>query len=153
MTSFDKELRDKLAASAFDERFYSIFEQLRNRATDRKWKKDEIASILEETGLRFEYVKSERFFNHAEIVGNMRLEVGVNVRQSEVELLLNIYRGEEGTGGPFQLLAKQVADRRQPGFNFDPPYPWLPAASIDDMRLIARFAITVFNELKKAFSK
>ena len=149
MSSLKEELLNIMRPIDFDRRYYSFYEELRDKESDRVWTKEEIARSLAEFDLIFKYVSSDRLFMHSSAVRSTKMSLSVRVRDSEAELLIEIAKESELTGGPFQLLAKEVAESRNPGFSYDPPYPWLPFVSEQDFKAIVRFGIGVFEDIKE----
>jgi len=136
----------------FARKYYALYEQLSNNSPQHRWSKEEIQSVLSQTSLTFKYVSSERLFTHRDLSGVTRMDLGVRVPDTEAELLLEVGQGDEIAGGPFQLLAKQVAEQQHKGFTYDPPYPWLPVSTEDDLRVAVEFAIDTLNEFRRKFS-
>jgi hypothetical protein len=150
MADLDERLVAALRHANLDERYYSFYEQIRNRTTPSHLSRPDWAKALAETGLQFRYNSRERFFSTEKQVGSCTVTFNIAFRHDEVELVLDVVTPQGRAGGPFTLLANSVGLSRDPNFSPTPPYPTLPFSNFEELREIIRFAISLYTDVERA---
>jgi hypothetical protein len=147
MNELHEKLLNVLATKNFASRFYGLYERLRGNRDAMGTK--ELGRALSDTGISFAFNTKEKFYRHADVIDGIEVSLGAACIPSGVELLLYLRKDGTIAGGPFHVLAEEVAIRSDPGFSYSPAYPKLPAASAQDLDEIVRFGLTVRQEIEQ----
>ncbi|MFN8440450.1 MAG: hypothetical protein U0175_06775 [Caldilineaceae bacterium] len=154
--AYTPELKEKLLKLLltlnFDQQYYQFYESL--RPSIGKALPNESRSLqerlLNEAGLQVKYDGRENFFAHREATTMGQLGLNAIFRNSEAEFVLAIDLAEGSMGGTFHGLAREVALRRDPAFNYQPRYPRLPYASEAELQRVIQFAVDRLRQVEAA---
>lgn len=136
-----------LARIDFARRYYAFCDQHADRTPDRSLKRADCERLLKTTGLAFKYESRERFFSYREPGSTLDLVLNVALAHG-LELILT-FRTPTGTlGGPFHVLAAEVAQLSEPGVAHDPPYPRLPYHDLEDLREALALGLDLYQEAR-----
>lgn len=140
-----------LASIRFSERYYDYYGQTRHRPPQNFMAREEIIQTLASTGLDFKFDTREKFFYHHEKHDAFQLGLHAAFTSSTAELILVIKTPAGYIGGPFSLLARQVALRHDANFSYSPPYPKLLFSDKQELGEVILFGISLFEDAKQAF--
>jgi len=109
---------------------------------------EDFETVLSQSGMKFKYVKKDKFFSCKEISRSLSFELKIAFPYSTVELILSIKDGTEYFGGPFARIARQVAQVADPSFSPYPASPKLPFSNVEELQEAIQFGISLFKEVK-----
>jgi hypothetical protein len=148
-----REFLELIAQIDFAERYYRYITSHRDASpgTAPRVSRADVEDILVATGLDFEYVTREHAFLHHERTPHGQLTLGIKVDDS-VESVLSLKTKHGVVGGPFAVLARQVAQFRDESFTFTPRAPRLPFSTLDDLREAIRFTVELFHDATRVIT-
>lgn len=152
----DKQLQAKfvgiLDRIGFSTRYYEFYER-RKGLKCGPLGSEVYESVLRATGLEFKYDKRERFYGNREFIGACELILNASFRDGVLEFVLAIRTSSGTVGGPFHLLAFQVALLKNPDFVHTPAYPRLPFGSRDELSEVVSFGFELYREARDLILK
>ncbi|HAG83791.1 MAG TPA: hypothetical protein DCL61_22245 [Cyanobacteria bacterium UBA12227] len=138
-----------LAGINFEKRYYEYYENCRGREKMAGYNRQDCEAVLASTSLEFKYYKKENFFSHKQVYKKNEFILNVAFPYSTVELIFSVKAKDEVIGGPFSLLARQVAQLREPNFEYSPPYPKIRFSNLDELQEAVKFGISLFEDVKQ----
>lgn len=135
----------------FSERYYRYYEQTCHRSPQKFMAHENIVKALISTGLDFKFDTREKFFYHREKHDAFQISLHVAFTSSAVEFILAVKTPVGHIGGPFSLLAEEVALRHDAGFSYSPPYPDPLFSDLQELREVILFGTSLFEDAKQAF--
>jgi hypothetical protein len=150
-SSFALDLSHVLRGIEFDRRYHGCFAEIRHReSAEQGFDRGDIEAALAGSPLTFTYNEGERFFGHLE--RREGYDVGLNLAcsWSSLELILVLRTARGHIGGPFPMLALDVARDRDPAFTLDPPYPHLPFHTHEQLREVVDVGLELYADVRQA---
>jgi hypothetical protein len=92
----------------------------------------------------------EDFFGHVEQQDSLRVGLNVSFSHSQVELILVVAIDGVHVGAPMTLLARSVAEQRDPAFEYRPRAPRVRVTNHDELAGAVRFAMDLFEDARAA---
>lgn len=133
----------------FDKKYYEYYENCKNREKMTGCKREVFEAALSASYLKFKYYKKEDFFSYKEMHQKCEYILNIAFPYSTVELILSIKTKNGVIGGPFSKLAREVAQMRDPSFEYSPPYPKIPFSNIDELQEVVKFGVLLFEDAKQ----
>lgn len=144
------ELLKLLLKVQFDERYYSLYEQFRDRSTNTTSTRYDVTAALASTRLDFTFHMRERFYAYKELYVFGSVGLHLALPHASVELILVLQVDGQQIGGPFPALARRVALLRDPGFLYEPRSPKIPFSNPDQLRQVVQQGVGLFREVQRA---
>jgi hypothetical protein len=132
-----------------DKRYYSYYEACQNRPDHSVLGQSDFADAMAATPRPFRYDRRENFFGHLEPHDNVRVGLNVRFAYSEMELILVVVINGMHVGAPMTLLARSVAEQRDPAFEYRPRAPRVRVTSHDELADAVRFAMDLFEDARR----
>jgi len=143
-------LIDLLSGIEFARRYYDFEKTSRERAGNWGMGRKDFEAALAATSLSFVYEAKERFFKHEQAHEHCAISLGVAFSASTIEMILYVKTKHGYIGGPFPLLARQVAQLRDPNFVYAPPFPKLTFSNVDGLHRAIQFGVSLFRDAKRS---
>ncbi len=120
------ELVARLAGIDFARRYYELYERHPHDGQRPALGQADYQAAIDRLPMEFTYHRRERFFGTVEWHGETAGGLNIAFSETRVELILTVQVGGVRFGGPFPLLARQVARLDNPAFTYEPRSPKLP---------------------------
>ena len=140
-----------LVSIHFSERYYRYYEQTRQRSPQELITHENILQALDSTGFDFKFDTREKFFYHREKHDVFQVSLHIAFTSSAAEFILAVKTPVGSVGGPFSLLAEEVALQYDAGFSYLPPYPDPLFSNLQELQEVILFGISLFEDAKQAF--
>lgn len=147
--SLSSKITDLLSKIDFDKRYYEYYENCRSRRKMTSCSREDFETALSSTSRGFKYYKKENFFSYKEMHQKGEFILNVAFPYSTVEFILSIKTKDGAIGGPFSKLAREVAQLREPSFEYSPPYPKIPFSNLDELLEVVKFGVLLFEDAKQ----
>jgi hypothetical protein len=144
-------LLERLRKIDFDRRYFDYYRVHADRenSTMRTTRAD-LEAVLSDTPLNFKYYTKENFFQHKERHPRCELVLNIAFPYSTAEFILHVRTNCGPAGGPYPLLARQVATMRDPDFVASPRSPKLPFSNAIELKEVVQFGLSLFEDAKRA---
>jgi hypothetical protein len=139
-----------MAGVDFDKRYYAYFEACRHRPSESMLCKVDFSAAMGAAQWPFRYSRSEDFFHYFEERDGIGTGLNVAFTHGDMELILVVTVSGMHVGGTFHGLAHDIAERRDPNFAYNPPYPRIPLTNHDELADAVRFAVELFDDARTA---
>lgn len=140
-----------LVSIHFSERYYRYYEQTRQRSPQELIAPENIVQALGSTGLDFKFDTREKFFYHREKHDAFQLSLHIAFTSSAAEFILAVKTPDGSIGGPFSLLAEEVALQHDADFFYLPPYPDPLFSNLQELKEVIMFGTSIFKDAKWSF--
>ncbi len=139
-----------LASLKLDELYYSFYESHKHHedAKERNITHSQLRQVFAELEFPVVFDKTEKFYLHRESDENTIELCTALLHGSYIEFVLSVDVAEDHIGGPVPMLARRVAQLRDPNFEYSPRSPKLPASNLESLRETLAFGISLFKSIK-----
>jgi hypothetical protein len=144
------ELVTRLAGIDFARRYYEFYERHPLGGQRPALGQAGYQAAIDRLPMEFTYHRRERFFGTVEWHGETAVGLNVAFSESRVELILTVQVGGVRFGGPFPLLARQVAQLDNPAFAYEPRSPKLPFRDEAGLHEAVEFGAALFEDARRA---
>lgn len=144
------ELLKLLKELHFDERYYALYEQFRDRSGKVIYTQADVMAAVTSTGLDFSYHPREKFYAYKERFSLGTVGLHIAVPNATVEFVLVLEAAGKQIGAPFPALARNVALLKNPAFSYEPRSPKIPFVKIVDLHEIMQQGILLFQDITGA---
>lgn len=145
-----RKLIEVLATVDFATRYYSFCDSQRAKVGETALTFKDFEAALRTMPLSVRYNSKEKFFLHEQADGPLHFSLRVAFTVSSIEMMLYLGIERAIVGGPFSVLAKQVAQLHNPNFNHSPAYPKLPFSDAEKLVDALQFGVSLFQDVKRA---